>query len=67
LPISRFDPVLIEASSVFVAVGPRLGSFHLCPAVGKAVARGGLLGFAACLPLPRGAEIDNVAHQEARR
>jgi len=63
LPISRFDPVLVEASLGFVAVRPRLGSFSLCPAIGEPVARGDLLGLAAFLPLSRVAKIDKIAHQ----
>jgi hypothetical protein len=64
LPISRFDPVLIEASLGFVVARPRFGSFGLGPAVGKPVGHGGLLGLAAFLPLPRGTEIDNITHQK---
>jgi hypothetical protein len=67
LPISRFDPVVIEASLGFVAGSPRLGSLRLGPAVGKPVGGSGLLGIAPFNPLSRGAEVDNVAHEEARR
>jgi hypothetical protein len=55
---------LIETSLGFVADRPRFGSFGFGPAIGKPVGRGGLLGLAAFLPLPRGTEIDKVAHQK---
>jgi hypothetical protein len=64
LPISRFDPVLVEASLGFVADRPRLGSFSLCPAKGKPVFGSDLLGLAALLPLPHAAQIDKFAHQK---
>jgi hypothetical protein len=32
----------------------------------KAIGSGGLLGFAALLPLTSASQVDNVAHQETR-
>jgi hypothetical protein len=64
LPISSFDPVLVEVSLGFVAGRPRLGSLGLGPAMDKAIGSGGLLGFAAFLPLASVSQINNVAHQE---
>jgi hypothetical protein len=64
LPISRFDPVLVEASAGFVADRLRFGSFSLCPAMGQPVARCGLFGLPAFLPLSRATKIDNFAHHE---
>jgi hypothetical protein len=66
LPISSFDPVLVEVSLGFVAGRPRLGSLGLGPAMDKAIGSGGLLGFAAFLPLTSVSQVDNVAHQETR-
>jgi hypothetical protein len=66
LPISSFDPVLIEISLGFVAGRPRLGSLSLGPAMDKAIGSGGLLGFPAFLPLTSASQVDNVAHQETR-
>jgi hypothetical protein len=62
LPISRFDPVLVEASTSFVADRLCFGSFSLCPAIGEPVARGDLFGLAAFLPLPRATKVDKFAH-----
>jgi hypothetical protein len=64
LPISRFEPVLVEASLGFVAARTRFGSISLCPAMGKPVACGDLLGLAAFLPLPRTAKVDKFAHHK---
>jgi hypothetical protein len=66
LPISSFNPVLVEVSLSFVAGRPRLGSLGLGPAMDKAIGGGGLLGFAAFLPLTSASQVDNVAHQETR-
>jgi hypothetical protein len=66
LPISSFDPVLVEVSLGFVAGRPRLGSLGLSPAMDKAIGSGRLLGFAAFLPLTRASQVDNVAHRETQ-
>jgi len=67
LPVSRFDPVQVEASLGFVVASPCRGSIRLGSAVGQAVGRRLLLGVAPFGPLSRGSEIDNVAHQVALR
>jgi len=51
LPISSFDPMLVEVSLGFVAGRPRFGSLGLGPAMDNAIGSGGLLGFTAFLPL----------------
>jgi hypothetical protein len=66
LPISSFNPVLVEVSLSFVAGRPCLGSFGFGPAMGEAIGSGGLLGFAAFLLLTSASQVDNVAHQETR-
>jgi phosphatidylserine decarboxylase len=67
LPVSCFDPVLVEASLGFVVAGLCRGSIRLGSAMGQTVRRGLLLGFASFGPLSRGSKIDNIAHQVARR
>jgi hypothetical protein len=67
LPVSCFDPVQVEASLGFVVAGLCLGSIRFGSAMGQAVGRSLLLGFMPFGPLSRGSEIDNVAHQVARR
>jgi hypothetical protein len=62
LPVSRFDPVQVEASLGFVVARPCRGSIRLGSAVSQAIGRGLLLGIASFGPLSRGSEIDNVAH-----
>jgi hypothetical protein len=66
LLVSRFDPVLVEASLSFVALGPLQVSFCLGTTMGKAAGRGCLLGFAPFSSLPLGAKIDDGAHGKVR-
>ena len=51
----------------FVAASPGLGSFRLCAAMGRTVGRGRLARLEAVWPLAGGSQIDNVAHELARR
>jgi hypothetical protein len=67
LPVSCFDPVQVEASLSFVVAGLCRGSIRFGSAMGRAVRRGLLLGFASFGPLSRGSKIDNVAHELALR
>jgi hypothetical protein len=67
LPLSRFDPVLIEPSLSFVAHSLCFGSLRFCTAVRKSVLRSDFFGSAPFGTLPLAAEIVYVAHEEARR
>jgi hypothetical protein len=62
LPVSRFDPVLVETSAGFVVPRLRQSSFGLRAPMCKAAGRCLLLGLAPFGPLARGAEVDEVAH-----
>jgi hypothetical protein len=64
LPISRFDPVLVEASMGFVADRLCFGSFNLCPAMGQPVTRGNFLGLAALLPLSSATKTNKFPHHK---
>jgi hypothetical protein len=66
LPVSRFNPALVEASRCFVVAGPHLGSFRLCPTEGQPIGRRGLLVLAPFGAFARKAKVDDVIHQEAR-
>jgi hypothetical protein len=67
LPVSRFDPVQVEASLGFVVARLCLGSVRLGSTVDQPVRRGSLLGVTPFGPLSLGSQIDNVTHQAARR
>jgi hypothetical protein len=67
LPVSRFDPVVVEASFGLVVAKAHLGSFGLGPAMGQTVGSGRLFGFAPIGALARGSQVDNVVHEAARR
>jgi hypothetical protein len=64
LPISRFNPALVEASPVFVAPG----AFQVLPGLGTAMSKpisgGLLLGVAPFGPFPRDSKVDDGCHAE---
>jgi hypothetical protein len=62
LPVSRFNPVVVEVPGGFVALGPVKGSLFLGPAIGKSVSGGLLLGLAPFGLLSCGSKVDDVAH-----
>jgi hypothetical protein len=62
IPISRFDPVLIEVALVFVAPSPLKVSFRPGNSVREAGRSSRLLGLAPFGPLPFGAKVDDGAH-----
>jgi len=62
LPVSRFDPVLVETFAGFVIPGLRQGSFGLRAPVLEAARGRLLLGLAPFSPLARGTEVDEGAH-----
>jgi hypothetical protein len=67
LPISRFYSVLVELPLSFVAGSARLVLFGSAAAIRKPVGRGRLLRFAAFLPFPCIANINDVAHPTIQR
>jgi hypothetical protein len=67
LPVSRFDPVVVELSLGLVVARLCLGSFCLCAAMRQAIGCGDLLGLKPFGPLARGSQVDNVSHEAARR
>jgi hypothetical protein len=67
LPISRFDPVLVETSLGFVIPRLRKRALGLQAPMHEPIGRGLLLGLAALGLLTRSAEIDEIAHVKARR
>jgi len=62
LPVSRFDPVLVETFAGFVIPGLRQGSFRLGAPVHKPAGRSLLLGLASLGPFARVTEVDEIAH-----
>jgi hypothetical protein len=67
LPVSRFDPVLVETFAGLIVPRLRQGSFGFRAPVRKAAGRCLLLGLTPFGPLARGAEVDEVGHAKARR
>jgi hypothetical protein len=62
IAVSRFNPVLVEASMGFVVARPLQGSVCLCATVRESVQGGFLLGLAPFGALTLGTKIDNIAH-----
>jgi hypothetical protein len=59
--------MLVETSLGLVVARLRLGSFRFCAAMGQAIGGSGLLGLQPIGSLARSSQIDNVAHEVARR
>jgi hypothetical protein len=66
LPVSGFDPVLVEASLGFVVQGLREQAFWLEAAMDEPVGSRLLLSLPSFCLLALGAKVDDVAHPEAR-
>jgi len=64
IPISRFDPVLIEVVLGFVAPGPHQVSFRPGNSVREARRRGLFPGLEPFSPFSLSAEVDDGAHSE---
>jgi hypothetical protein len=62
LPVSRFNPVLVETSLGFVAAGLLEASVGLGAAMHKPIGRGLLFGVATLGALALSTEIDEVTH-----
>jgi hypothetical protein len=61
-PISRFDPVLVEAYAGLLATGLLRGAVNLGAPMGEPIGCSLVLGCVPFGPLARHAEINNVAH-----
>jgi len=62
LPISRLDPVLVEASALFVALSALQVLSRLGTAVSKPVGRRLSLGLAPFRPFPLNSKVDDGGH-----
>jgi hypothetical protein len=62
LPVSRFDPVLVETFAGFIAPGLRQGPFGLRAPVREAAGCSLMLGLTPFGSLARGTEVEEVAH-----
>jgi hypothetical protein len=62
LPVSRFDPVLVEGFAGFVTSRLLDGALRLRAAMRQPVGRRRLIGLTAFGALARGAETDKIAH-----
>jgi hypothetical protein len=67
LPVSRFYPVLLMALTGFVAPGPPQVLFRLRNTVREPVGCGILLGQAPFGSFSLGSEVDDGAHDAARK
>jgi len=65
LPVSRFDPVLVESFASLVAPGLIEGPFGFRSAVRKPIGSGLLVGLTPLGLLACGTEIDDVAHAKS--
>jgi hypothetical protein len=63
LPISRLDPVLVEASMVFVAPSALQVSSRFGTAVSEPVGRGLLLGLAPFRPFALNSKVYDGGHR----